>query len=88
DQARQPNTLYTGGEIVGEQAVAIRSYMKAIALAMAAQLTDDAAKYAIFLTPEYAQLASTDAFPIRLVTEIPPQAQAVVDDFLQNQAKR
>ncbi|MBD2742683.1 alpha/beta hydrolase [Coleofasciculus sp. FACHB-1120] len=88
DQARQPNTLYTGGEIVGEQAIAIRSYMKAIALAMAAQLTDDAAKYAIFLTPEYAQLASTDAFPIRLVTEIPPEAQAVVDKFLENQAKR
>lgn len=92
DQAGQPDTLYTGGEIVGEQAVEVRNYVKAIALAMAAQLTPEsvtvgtpqpsAAKYAIFLTPEYAQLASTDRFPIRLVTEIPPQAEAILNDFI------
>jgi predicted dienelactone hydrolase len=86
DQASQPNTLYTGGEVVGDRAVEVRNYVKAIALAMASQLTDDAAKYSIFLTPEYAQLASTDRFPIRLVTEIPPQAEAVLKDFVQNQA--
>jgi predicted dienelactone hydrolase len=86
DQAGQPDTLYSGGEIVGEQAVDVRNYVKAIALAMAAQLTDDAAKYAIFLTPEYAQLASTERFPIRLVTEIPPEAEAIVKDFVQNQS--
>ncbi|MBD1834100.1 alpha/beta hydrolase [Cyanobacteria bacterium FACHB-472] len=85
DQAGQLNTFYTGGEVVGEKAVDIRNYTKAIALAMAAQLTDEAANYAIFLTPEYAQLASTDAFPIRLVMEIPPEAQEVVNDFIQNQ---
>jgi predicted dienelactone hydrolase len=82
DQAGQPDTLYSGGEIVGEDAVDIRNYVKAIALAMAARLTDDAAKYAIFLTPEYAQYASTAAFPIRLVTKIPPDAEAIIKDFL------
>ncbi|MDP8965627.1 MAG: alpha/beta hydrolase [Cyanobacteriota bacterium] len=86
DQASQPDTLYTGGEVVGDRAVEVRNYVKAIALAMASQLTDDAAKYSIFLTPEYAQLTSTDRFPIRLVTKIPPQAEAVLKDFVQNQA--
>ncbi|HEY9903051.1 MAG TPA: alpha/beta hydrolase [Candidatus Sericytochromatia bacterium] len=86
DQASQPNTLYTGGEVVGDRAVEVRNYVKAIALAMASQLTDDAAKYSIFLTPEYAQLTSTARFPIRLVTEIPPQAEAVLKDFVQNKA--
>ena len=86
DQAGQPDTLYSGGEIVGEQAVDVRNYVKAIALAMAARLTDDAAKYSIFLTPEYAQYASTPAFPIRLVTEIPPEAEAIIKDFLQKQS--
>ena len=94
DQAKEPDTLYSGGEIVGEQVVELRNYVKAIALAMAAQLTDDsvavttprssATKYSIFLTPDYAQYASTTRFPIRLVTEIPPQAQAILQDFLQN----
>jgi predicted dienelactone hydrolase len=85
DQAGQPDTLYSGGEIVGEEAVDVRNYVKAIALAMAAQLTNDAAKYALFLTPEYAQYASTPAFPIRLVTKIPPEAEAIIRDFIQKQ---
>ncbi len=85
DQAGQPDTLYSGGEIVGEEAVDVRNYVKAIALAMAAQLTNDAAKYALFLTPEYAQYASTPAFPIRLVTKIPPKAEAIIKDFIQKQ---
>ena len=83
DQASQPDTLYTGGEVVGEQAVDVRNYVKAIALAMAAQLTDDAARYTIFLTPEYAQYASTERFPIRLVTKIPPEAEAILKEFVQ-----
>jgi predicted dienelactone hydrolase len=74
DQVNQPNTPFTGGEIVGEQAADVRRFMKAIALAMAAQLTPEAQKYAIFLTPDYAQLASTKAFPFRIVTEIPREA--------------
>lgn len=74
DQAKKPNTPLTGGEIVGEQAADVRKLMKAIALAMAAQLTPEASKYAIFLTPEYAQLASTNTFPFRIVTQIPPGA--------------
>ncbi len=87
DQAGQPDTLYSGGEVVGEQAVDVRNYVKAIALSMAAQLTDEASQYTIFLTPEYAQYASTERFPIRLVTKIPPQAEAIVQDFVQNQSK-
>ncbi|MBW4549017.1 MAG: alpha/beta hydrolase [Symplocastrum torsivum CPER-KK1] len=87
DQAGQLDTLYTGGEVVGEQAVDVRNYVKAIALAMAAQLIDEASQYAIFLTPEYAQFASTKAFPIRLVTEIPPEAEAILQDFRQHQAQ-
>ena len=86
DQVGQPDTLYTGGEIVGDQAVDARNYIKAIALAMAAQLTQASAKSAIFLTPEYAQFASTKAFPIRLVTELPPKAEAILKDFIQNRA--
>jgi predicted dienelactone hydrolase len=88
DQAGQPDTLYSGGEVVGEQAVDVRNYVKAIALAMAAQLTDESTKYAVFLTPEYAQLASTPAFPIRLVTKIPPKAEAIVKDFVQNRSSQ
>jgi predicted dienelactone hydrolase len=86
DQARQPDTLYTGGEVVGEQAVEIRNYVKAIALSMASQLTDDAAQYNIFLTPEYAQLSSTERLPIRLVEKIPAEAEAIIQDFVRNQA--
>lgn len=86
DQAGQPDTLYTGGEVVGEQAVEIRNYVKAIALSMASQLTDDAAQYNIFLTPEYAQLSSTERLPIRLVRKIPAEAEAIIQNFVRNQA--
>lgn len=74
DQVGQPNTPFTGGEIVGEQAADVRKFVKAITLAMAAQLTSEAQKYAIFLTPDYAQIASTKVFPFRIVREIPPEA--------------
>jgi len=86
DQAGQPDTLYSGGEVVGEQAVEVRNYVKAIALAMASQLTDEADKYKVFLTPEYAQLASSERLPIRLVTKIPPQAEAIIQEFVQTQS--
>ncbi|BAY13192.1 alpha/beta hydrolase [Calothrix sp. NIES-2098] len=81
DQQTKPNTPLFGGEVVGEQAADIRKYLQAIALSFAAQLTPEAEKYAVFLTPDYAQFASTQAFPIRLVTEIPPQAMFVVKQF-------
>lgn len=77
DQIGQPNTPFSGGEIVGEQAADVREFVKAITLAMAAQLTPEAEKYAIFLTPDYAQVASTTEFPFRIVREIPPDVLQV-----------
>ncbi|HLO49338.1 MAG TPA: alpha/beta hydrolase [Kamptonema sp.] len=82
DQVGKPSTAVTGDEVVGVRAVSVRNYIKAISLAMAAQLTPDAEKYAVFLTPEYAQFASTSAIPVRLVKEIPPEADAIVQSFL------
>jgi predicted dienelactone hydrolase len=84
DQEQRINTALSGGEVVGEQAADIRKYLKAIALSFAAQLTPEAEKYAVFLTPDYAQFASSQAFPIRLVTEIPPQAMFVLKEFMGN----
>ncbi|MEG4322092.1 MULTISPECIES: alpha/beta hydrolase [unclassified Microcoleus] len=83
DQVSRPITVMTGDEVVGEQAVSIRNYIKAISLASAAQLTAEADKYAIFLTPEYAQFASTNAIPVRLVTGISPETNAIVQTFIQ-----
>jgi predicted dienelactone hydrolase len=82
DQRGKINTPLSGGEIVGEQANDIRRYIKAIALAFAAQSTPEANKYAVFLTSDYAQYASTKAFPIRLITQIPPDALVVVKEIL------
>ncbi|MEH1824448.1 MAG: alpha/beta hydrolase [Nostoc sp.] len=82
DQIGQPNTPISGGEVVGEQAADVRKYVKAIALAFAAQMTPEAKNYAVFLTSDYAQFASTAAFPFRLITEIPPDAMAVVKEFV------
>ncbi|MBC1222260.1 alpha/beta hydrolase [Nostoc sp. UCD121] len=81
DQIGQPNTPISGGEVVGEQAADIRKYLKAITLAFAAQMTPQAKNYAVFLTPDYAQFASTKAFPFRLITQIPSDAMAVVKEF-------
>lgn len=83
DQAGQPSTIYTGGEIVGERSGEVRNYVKAIALSMAAQLTDDAQKYSIFLTPDYAQFSSTQNIPIRLIREIPPDVLPLIHQALQ-----
>ncbi|BBD69337.1 hypothetical protein NIES4072_33370 [Nostoc commune NIES-4072] len=83
DQIGKPNTPISGGEVVGEQAADVRKYVKAIALAFAFQMTPEAKKYAIFLTSDYAQFASTKAFPFRLITQIPPDAMAVVKEFVE-----
>ena len=88
DQASQSDTPFTPGEVVGEKAVDVRNYVKAIARAMAAQLTEDKAQYTIFLTPKYAQLASTKSLPIHLVTETPPKADAILKDFIQKHPPR
>ncbi|MEH2274082.1 MAG: alpha/beta hydrolase [Nostoc sp.] len=83
DQIGQPNTPISGGEVVGEQAADVRKYVKAISLAFAAQMTPEAKNYAIFLTSDYAQFASTAAFPFRIITQIPPDAMAVVKEFVE-----
>lgn len=79
DQAGQPETPYSGGEVVGFAAYDVRNYLKAIALAMVAQLTDEADNSAIFLTPEYAESVSTKRFEFRLVRELPPEVQAEIE---------
>ncbi len=84
DQIGKANTPFYGGEVFGDQAADIRKYVKAITLAFAAQMTPEASKYATFLTPDYAEFASTQAIPIRLVTEIPPEALAIVKKFVGN----
>ncbi|MFP4299845.1 MAG: alpha/beta hydrolase [Spirulinaceae cyanobacterium] len=71
DQAGQPDTLYSGGEVVDEQAWEVRNYSRALTLAMAAQLTPERDRYRIFLTPEYAQFVSSDRLPLRLVRQLP-----------------
>ncbi|MHC0068441.1 alpha/beta hydrolase [Nostoc sp. UIC 10890] len=71
-------------EVVGEQAADIRKYMKAITLAFASQMTPEANKYQLFLTPEYAQYASTQAFPIRLVTDIPADILKEINNAVSN----
>lgn len=81
DQVGRPDTPFSGGEVVNEQAADVRQFVKAIALSMAAQLTADAEKYAVFLTSDYAQIASTPSFPFRLVTEIPPDAISMLKQF-------
>ncbi|MFN6483016.1 MULTISPECIES: alpha/beta hydrolase [unclassified Nostoc] len=82
DQVEKANTPISGGEVVGEKAADVRKYVKAIALAFAFQMTPEAKNYAVFLTPDYAQFASTAAFPFRLITQIPPDAMAVVKEFV------
>ncbi|WP_016949562.1 alpha/beta hydrolase [Anabaena sp. PCC 7108] len=66
------NSSFSSREVVGEKSADIRKYVKAITLAMAAQLTPEANKYAVFLTPDYALISSTSLFPFRLVKELPP----------------
>jgi predicted dienelactone hydrolase len=84
-QKGKPNTPLTGGEVIGEKAADIRKFVKAIVLAFAAQLTPEADKYKVFLTADYAQIASTEKFPFRLVTEIPPDAAKVIETVISEQ---
>lgn len=85
DQSRVPSTPLSGDEVAGIAAADIQNYVKAFTLAIAAQLTPEAEKYQIFLTPEYFEFISTDAFPVRLITEIPEPMQILVDSFLKDQ---
>jgi predicted dienelactone hydrolase len=62
------------GEVVGDKAKDVRNFVKAVTLAMAAQQTPEASKYAVFLTPSYAQISSNSVFPLRIITELPPEA--------------
>jgi len=48
-------------------------------------MTPEASKYEVFLTPDYAQIASTEKFPFRLVTEIPPDAATVIETVISEQ---
>ena len=58
-------------EVAGEDAADVHKYIKAITLAMASQSTPEARRYAVVLTPAYAQVASTKLFPFRILTEVP-----------------
>lgn len=82
DQSQRPNTPLSGNEVFGVATADIRNYAKAFTLAMAAQLTPEAKQYEVFLTPEYYESISTDAFPVRLVTEIPDEIQILVEALL------
>ncbi len=83
DQIGRPNTPISGGEVVNEQAADVRKLVKALTLSFAAQLTPEAKNYAVFLTPDYVNYTSTAAFPFRLITQIPPNAMAVVKEFVE-----
>ncbi|WP_373524714.1 alpha/beta hydrolase [Nostoc sp.] len=83
DQIGKPNTPISGGEVVGDKAADVRKLVKAISLAFAAQTTPEAKNYAIFLTSDYAQFASTAVFPFRIITQIPPGAVPVVKEFVE-----
>ncbi|TAF14783.1 MAG: dienelactone hydrolase, partial [Nostocales cyanobacterium] len=67
----EPKLSFSSREVVGDKAVDVRNYIKAVTLAMAAQSTSAADQYASVLTPGYAQIASTPLFPFRLLTELP-----------------
>lgn len=82
DQEGRANTVFGGGEIVGADAVDIRNYIKALTLAMAGKLSTNSEQFEVFLTPEYYQMVSTGRFPVRLVTEIPPDAQDIINSFI------
>lgn len=75
---------FSSQEVVGEKATDVRKYVKAVTLAMAAQLTPEADKYKVVLTPNYAQVASTRLFPFRLLTKIPPNAMFFMSGMMKN----
>jgi predicted dienelactone hydrolase len=88
DQRGKISTPISGGEVVGEEAIDVRNYVKGITLAFAAQLTPEAKNYQVFLTSDYAQYASTTAFPIRLITQIPPDAMNIIYSSLNRQVAK
>ncbi|WP_071189783.1 alpha/beta hydrolase [Trichormus sp. NMC-1] len=75
------NSSFSNREVVGEKSADIRKYLKALTLAMAAQLTPEASNYAVFLTPDYAQISSTSLFPFRLVKELPRDVLGLTKGF-------
>ncbi|MEA5618575.1 alpha/beta hydrolase [Cronbergia sp. UHCC 0137] len=75
------NTPFSGAEVVGEKAADVRKFVQGITLAMAARLTPEPNQYADILTSNYAQNASTQMFPFRLVTEIPSEAMGLIKKF-------
>lgn len=85
DQSWIPVTPISGGEIVGDASQDVKNYAKSIVLATAAQLTPEAEKYQIFLTPEYYRYISTPAFPVRLIKDIPPETQVFIEELLKTQ---
>ncbi|MEO1374660.1 MAG: alpha/beta hydrolase [Cyanobacteria bacterium J06635_10] len=86
NQEGKLNTPLTGGEVIGEKAADIRKFVKAIVLAFAAQLSGEASKYQVFLSADYAQHASTEEFPFRLVREIPADAATVIEEIKRNES--
>lgn len=82
DQSWIPITPISGGEVIGDASTDVRNYAKTIVLATAAQLTPEAEKYQVFLTPEYYRSISTQAFPVRLITDIPPETQVFIEELL------
>lgn len=82
DQTRIPITPISGGEVIGDASTDVRNYAKTIVLATAAQLTPEAEKYQVFLTPEYYRSISTQGFPVRLITDIPPETQAFIEELV------
>jgi predicted dienelactone hydrolase len=79
-QQKTTNPSTSSREVVGEKAADVHKYVKGITLAMAAQLTPEASKYSVVLTPEYAQIASTELFPFRLLRDIPPAAMGLINN--------
>jgi predicted dienelactone hydrolase len=73
-----PNTPFSSREITSEQSADVRKFVKAITLSTAAQLTPDASKYTVFLTPEYAQVLSTPLFPFSLVRQISVEGTGLI----------
>jgi predicted dienelactone hydrolase len=71
-------------EVVGEKAADIRKYIKTITLAFVSQNASSARDYQVFLTPEYAQSVSTKSFPIRIVTEIPADTMASINEIVKD----
>ncbi len=84
-QKGKPNTPLSGGEVIGEKAADIRKFVQTIVLAFAAQMTPEADKYKVFLTADYAQIASTEEFPFRLVTEITDDAAKAIETVISEQ---